>query len=318
MKFNIDTKIFKSINYYASLDTKGRCTEIPPCEIEERDKRIIVIGDIHGDFYSLLHALYKGGVINNNGEWIGRKTIVVQLGDQLDKGGRGVLSDPVNDSLEELKVIEYMHHLHTKAKRSGGAVYNLIGNHELMNIMGDFRYATNNHINGFGGEESRRRLFRPGGPLAKKLACNTNGVLRIGDWIFVHAGLLPRHVEKYGISEINQIVRDILLGGINLNNMPHDIKELVMGSDSIFWTRNYSMDNNSCQSVHKTLEILKIGPTGGMVVGHTVQDKINAACNNKLWMADVGMSSAFGEKASHAERVQILEILGNGKHINTL
>ena len=55
-----------------------------------------------------------------------------------------------------------------------------------------------------------------------------------------------------------------------------------------------------------------------MVVGHTVKDNITSICNNKLWMADVGMSSAFGNKKNHKERVEILIIHNNGERFETI
>jgi hypothetical protein len=34
-----------------------------------------------------------------------------------------------------------------------------------------------------------------------------------------------------------------------------------------------------------------------MVVGHTVQEKVNYVCNRKLWRVDVGLSRAFGNNS---------------------
>ena len=31
-----------------------------------------------------------------------------------------------------------------------------------------------------------------------------------------------------------------------------------------------------------------------MVIGHTVQERVNEVCNKKLWRVDVGLSRAFG------------------------
>ena len=227
MRFKLNKNIFKPIKFYSDQINKkcgkNKCSVVPPSEIKFKSNqktRIVVIGDIHGDFNALLEALYKSKVIDINGNWTGGNTIVVQLGDQIDKGGRGNISvDYAQDPLEELKVIEFMHHLHSLAQKVNGAVYNLIGNHELMNILGDFRYATQQHVNGFGGSQLRKQLFQPGGPIAKKLACNTNGVMRIGSWLFVHAGLLPEHIDSFSIPEINLIIRNILLGNTNLKNI---------------------------------------------------------------------------------------------------
>lgn len=325
MKFKVRNSIFKGIDYYINQkNNTNACPNKPPSvvKIDKNNSKIIVIGDIHGDFYSMLHALYQGKVINKKSEWIGGKTIVVQVGDQIDKGGRGFLSvDNTNDDLEELKVIEYMHHLHLEAKKSGGAVYSLIGNHEIMNMLGDFRYATPGHIRGFGGTQTRKELFKPGGPIARKLACNTNGVMMIGSWIFAHGGLLPMHLENMNIESINQLTRDVLLGKKDINNLSNAEEELLFGQTGLFWNRVYSNnlieDSNRCRTLNQMLQILKID-NGGIVVGHTPYDGIQSNCDNKIWMTDVKLSTAFGNKENHSDRVEILVIENDGKKIYRL
>jgi len=47
---------------------------------------LIAIGDIHGDGYALKQILQNMKVINDKSEWIGGKTMVVLLGDVLDRG----------------------------------------------------------------------------------------------------------------------------------------------------------------------------------------------------------------------------------------
>ena len=317
MHFNLENLkkkgIFKDIEHYVSLNKIkcSKCINVPESIILDYKKRIIVIGDIHGDLNSLLRSLHISELINLNCDWIGGDTIAIQLGDQLDKGGRGDLSvDIANDNLEELKVIEFMHNLHFEAKKHNGAVYNLLGNHELMNILGDFRYVTSNHISGFGGGQIRKELFKPGGAIARKLACNTNGIMQIGNWIFVHAGLLPHHVKNFSIKEINDKIRNILLGNITRYNAGPEMDDILYGSDGILWNRFYTTNNNqeTCETLNETFQILELDE-GRMVVGHTIQKNINSICNEKLWMADVGMSSAFGDNTN--SRVQILEIKNN-------
>ena len=52
--------------------------------IFENKKRIITIGDIHGDYNALLLVLIKAKIIDKNNKWIGGNTHVVQIGDILD------------------------------------------------------------------------------------------------------------------------------------------------------------------------------------------------------------------------------------------
>ena len=54
--------------------------------------------------------------------------------------------------------------------------------------------------------------------------------------------------------------------------------------------------------------VMDIYNINNIVIGHTVQDNINAKCDNKIWRVDVGISSLFG-----TNNTQILEILDNGE-----
>mmetsp|Transcript_40074 Transcript_40074/g.100821 ORF Transcript_40074/g.100821 Transcript_40074/m.100821 type:complete len:131 (-) Transcript_40074:503-895(-) len=103
--------------------------------------------------------------------------------------------------------------LHKMAQKDGGAVYMLNGNHESLNICGDYRYVTAGAFleaamaAGLKGEQAenwenqlraRVRLYSPGGPMALELAKNPT-VLIVNDTAFAHGGLLPEH-GKLGLS----------------------------------------------------------------------------------------------------------------------
>ena len=47
-------------------------------------KRIIVLGDLHGDWKLTIESLKIAKLINTKLNWVGGDTIVVQLGDQID------------------------------------------------------------------------------------------------------------------------------------------------------------------------------------------------------------------------------------------
>ena len=85
---------------------------------------------------------------------------VVQLGDIVDKGGRGIKCNA--KQMEEFSIYEYLNYLDTEAEKYGGKVHYLIGNHEIMNMEGDFRYVHNSHLKDT-GSNIRKSLFRPGG-----------------------------------------------------------------------------------------------------------------------------------------------------------
>jgi hypothetical protein len=313
------------------LQHRAECSVIQ--SVRPATDRIIAIGDIHGDFDALVKSLLKSGVVNNRGDWTGGSTVVVQLGDVLDRGGRSSGVDSTN-GLEEVQVLYYLYQLNRKAKDAGGAVISLIGNHELMNMLGDFRYASSSHIGGLGGVEARKNLLRPGGRLARKIACNSLGIVKIGDWVFVHGGLLPEHIQslvddptqktdiaKQTFDKINQLVRGVLQGSVSLNSISPEEEDILFGRDGIFWTRKYSKgipSSNNCELAYQTMSMLQMNQqTGGIVIGHTPQPNINSQCKNRVWRVDTGMSEAFGGRYS-TERIEVLEILGNGKTVRVL
>lgn len=273
-------------------------------------RRIIAIGDLHGDWKAAVSSLKKAGVINNNLRWIGADTIVIQIGDQVDKGGRGEVT---NDENSDLKIINFMDKLHNEAKKTMGAVYSLLGNHEIMNVMGDFTYVSPKGMAGMGGKINRYNKFRPGGIIAKKLA-KRNVIMKIGSWVFVHGGILPKYARRFPINDINLIMRMYLMGHTRIGKT-NEFNYLFNNNDSLLWNRTFSNDKVNCNALYKSLQLLD---AKYMVIGHTPQDRgINSRCNNRVWRIDSMMSEAFGVRRSD-NRIQVLEILNDGQSITIL
>ena len=308
---NILKKCRKSIKYYTNNNFI--------CKKRFKDtysgiKRIIVIGDIHGDLKILLKCLKLAKLIDNKNNWIGGNTHVVQLGDILDKGGRGIMDKTIY--MEEFMIYEFLNLLDVQARKQKGAVHYLLGNHELMNILGDFRYVHPKHLSDT-GYSKRKKLFSPsgdphpvsnGGYMAKLLGCHAYGILKINKWYFVHAGLLPSHINDRTFTEINKLVKNILNGKVKLDDISTREQELLFSKDSFFWTRFYTSNKDVCKVVNKTLDLLG-NKDGGIIVGHTPNDTITHKCREKIWFTDVGLSGAFGN--DYFNNVQVLEIKNN-------
>ena len=60
-------------------------------------KRIVAVGDLHGDFNNFVRILKFNNIIDNQNHWAAGKTHLVQIGDVLDRG------DFAKDILEFLK-----------------------------------------------------------------------------------------------------------------------------------------------------------------------------------------------------------------------
>ena len=290
------------------------CNKIAKSIYPKQD-RILVIGDLHGDFDKTKELFKKLKLIDNSDNWIAfpKKTFVVQMGDQVDGGGRGD-----GDTRGELKLLKFMEDINKKALQVGGAVISLIGNHEIMNLIGDFRYASEHDIKDVGGIEVRKKIFKPGGDLFNKLSCTRNVVVKIGSWVFVHAGILPNHVNNYNLAEnntqsiikgdkwfesVNNLMRLFMQG--KKTTFDTEIQKLFLNEKGIIWDREYGSNEPKCEIWDKTKKLLGADK---IVIGHTIQEKINSKCDEQIWRVDVGMSSLFG-----TGNTQVLEILDNGE-----
>lgn len=266
-------------------------------------KRIIVIGDLHADYLKTKQLFINLKLIDSHDNWIAQppETTVVQLGDQVDGGGRGL-----GESFGELNLINFMEDLHLKAKKQGGGVYSLIGNHEIMNLIGDFRYSSNKDIKLQGGLQKRKKLFAAGNELFNRLSCTRNVVLKVGNFVFAHAGILPEHITEknkdHFIKKINTLMRLFLQGVKSPDDA--EIQKYFLSHSGIIWNREYGNEEPRCDKFDKISKMLNVGH---MIIGHTIQDKINSKCDNRLWRVDVGISGIF-----KTNNMEVLEILNDG------
>lgn len=269
--------------------------------------RIVAIGDVHGDLAATRAALRIAGAIGPEGSgedrWIGGSLVVVQTGDQLDRGD------------QERAIIDMLERLAEQAKQAGGALYVLNGNHEIMNVAGDFRYVTPGGFKEFEGlsgmplsdprvaelpahARARAAAFLPGAPYAKKLA-KRDVIAVVGDTVFVHGGLLPEHV-RYGVDRINDETRAWL------NGEAKSAPSIVTSEEAPVWSRLFgvpSVDARGCEVLRKVLA--DVGAKR-LVIGHTVQNGgISSACDGKVWRIDVGLAAHYGGRA------EVLEIAGD-------
>ncbi|RLA63837.1 MAG: calcineurin [Epsilonproteobacteria bacterium] len=276
----------------------------PDPDVVHSAERIVAIGDLHGDIFALKRVLRIANLIDDKNNWTGKNTILVQVGDQTDRGDF------------ELEIITLLEKLSIQAVKMGGKVLTLLGNHEIMNAVLDFRFVTPLGLSKFSkfttpispplqkkllkipkGQKGRSIAFFPGGQVSNILS-NHNVAVIVGDSVFVHGGILPKWA-KYGISKINQETRAFLKGKIP--NVPNGIYT----NDGLLWSRHFSLNTGpaNCELLKESLKILGVKR---MIVAHTVQlDGINNACDEMVWRVDVGMSHFYGGQA------QALEIRGN-------
>lgn len=312
-----------------------------------KTKRIIVIGDVHGDLNLAVKSFKLAGLINDDWEWIAepKHTVVVQVGDQIDScrpimGVYDCKKPHEEDKGDDMGVMDFFNLMHNKAAYHAGAVYSLLGNHELMNVQKNFSYVSHKNLYEFNYDElegvsGRTEAFTPGGPVAKMMACTRQSVLIIGSNLFVHAGILPSLIDNIKhsgdqvtkLKYLNSLIRKWLLNKVHDPLDKQNINYLFEDTNNLFWTRvhgeikpNASIKEEACMnSVGKTLELFKLDQ---MIVGHSPQFMykkkdgragINGTCyddsdHHRLYRIDNGLSLAFRVFENNAS-IQVLEII---------
>ncbi len=291
--------------------------------------KIYVIGDIHGNYEFLVNSLLKLNLIKLENpddisditkiKWTGGDTIVVQMGDQLDScrpmNSHNVKIECANVKAKypDILILKLCSELHSQAMKQNGQFISLLGNHELLNIMGKMEYVDgtslayfNNYKNSSGLKfqnptEARKYAFHSGNEYANLLACTRLPYVIIDDYLFIHAGLLLDFAKKIGLTnkqrlyDISYLITQFLLNELDAKNKKL-IKLILNSSESFFWCRFLGMldadldeNNIKCSDLR---ELFEISFFKKMIIAHTPQilhnNPANSTCGNKLFRVDEG------------------------------
>ena len=116
---------------------------------------VVAVGDVHGDL-TILSPFCSARCDRQTEPLGGGKATFVQLGDLLDRGPK------------PREVMDLMMALEKEAPQAGGRVVPLLGNHEVMNLMGDLRYVTVENYASFADGDSEQR--QKGVPAVREMA----------------------------------------------------------------------------------------------------------------------------------------------------
>lgn len=248
-------------------------------------RRVVAIGDIHGDYEKFSAVLQLCGVTDAGLRWIAGPTHVVQTGDVLDRGP------------DSKKVMDALRQLEDQAQRAGGRVHALIGNHEFMTMVGDLRYVSDGELAAFGdgprgtpvGREplgqfpKYRAAFTKEGPYGRWILSH-NAIVRVNGTLFMHGGISPRYMNR-NIVELNDLVRAELRG-------ERDAR-VGVGADpeGPLWFRGLA-ETLPPQALDSFLaQMLPVQGARRIVMGHTIQEGgISLRAGERIALIDVGMS----------------------------
>lgn len=286
--------------------------ELPSIVVDEKNEfdRIVAIGDIHGDLDLAIDCLIVTGIIekinSNNSDsvkltdsvkliykddsihyykWVAKRTVVVQVGDQVDRcrPTKHECTHPdetVNDEASDIKILFFFHDLHLLALKKGCRLFSLLGNHELLNVLGNLKYVSYKGLEEFRENDEKDLLkgrqkafdlnsdklaYKNKVNLANFLACSRLSAIIVKSYLFVHAGILDKLINK-SISEDNNISDDL------------EISDEINISESITRT-NYKSEFSETIKVNRKKNKVKKSLQSIEIINKTVQSWLLGAIN---------------------------------------
>ncbi|KAG5505022.1 hypothetical protein JKF63_04469 [Porcisia hertigi] len=267
--------------------------------------RIIAVGDVHGDVANFLKILRIANLVEDslteasdvlahpprwkyspngpNGSTM--RTTLVQVGDLVDRGE------------EDLQVLNVAIALQEQTARSGSRdkVVLLIGNHELLNLQGNYHYVNKKNYGGFMSKALRAEGMRATGAFGKYIVDNFKTAHIDEGVVFVHAGIEARMNIK-DVETLNADVREALRQSA--------FRHSHLRSSGPLWTRKMILESMSEECADVRAALSRLNATR-VVVGHTPQGsgRVEQYCDGQVLAIDVGMSRWMYDKVAALELV---------------
>ncbi|MBR4355182.1 MAG: metallophosphoesterase [Elusimicrobiaceae bacterium] len=134
-------------------------------------KRLVVVGDVHGQFEPFVSILQHAGLIDKQLNWIGARTRLIQMGDILDRGPSAKEAELLLDKIQH------------QAMQSEGEVIRLVGNHELEILLSNFSISG---LQGVAAIHQRDKLTK------QVLSGELRAAYAYKGFLFTHAGVTQK------------------------------------------------------------------------------------------------------------------------------
>lgn len=287
-------------------------------------ERVVAIGDLEGAYEKYLDELRTAGLIDENGDWIGGRTHLVQLGDVPDRGPNS------------RAIMDHLMRIERQAQRAGGRVHALIGNHEAMNITGDLRYVHPGEYAAFADRNSartrdqvyrnhveqirrnppaegmpviddafraqfdaqhplgwveHRRAWSITGDYGRWIASH-NAVIRINDTLFLHGGIGPSFASV-DRATLNRAVRAALSG-----EPLETFADILTNQEGPLWYRGLAQNDEAAETANLEAVLASHG-VRRIVIGHTkLAPMVVPRFGGRVLVADIALPA--GNPDPHA------------------
>lgn len=281
-KDSLLVKVNNSDNDQFTFQLKDSITS--ELDVYRLPEKLIVMSDIEGNFDGFSSFLINNGVVDKNLDWIFGSGHLLLNGDFLDRGENVT------------QVLWLIYKLEQEAIKYNGKVHYILGNHEIMNFQGNACYANKKYkrvaqliSKNDSLKIATQFLYSNKTELGKWLR-SKNVIEKIGNYIFVHAGLSPDILKyKVSISDINQIARENWDKNLYDEEENNKVENFITGKKGIYWYRGLATDYKYYDKIkeNELVKVLKFYQAEKIVFGHTVKDEITKEFSGKTINTDV-------------------------------
>ncbi|MBC7372169.1 MAG: metallophosphoesterase [Bdellovibrionaceae bacterium] len=236
--------------------------------------RVVAISDVHGMYAPLLGLLSAGKVTNANGDWIAGSTLLIVIGDSIDKGP------------QSLEVLNLWTKLQEQSAKAGGRLVHLLGNHEAefladpkndkkaSELLDELR-AQKIPVSDLTSFTTPRGSFLHAEPLA----------LKVGNWLFFHSGFYPEMDWNLFVGQARTV-----LSAADYGN------DFMIGKDSVLEKKDWEKDEALLATELSSMDAIGVY---GIAFGHQpeafhVAGRSAAKANGRLIKIDNGMAPEAG------------------------
>lgn len=244
--------------------------------------RMLVLSDIEGNARFLDAALRELGVMDSAGGWTYGTDRLVIAGDAVDRG-RDVFA-----------VLWRLHKLGIEARKRGGDVHVLLGNHEQYMLLGNLSRAHREHIHGLQQLGGQRRAFAANTVLGSWLR-HQPVIIQVGKILITHGGIGPAvAASELTVPQLNDAMRRYWDGA------PASKIELesVIGLSGLSQYRGYFeavKDRYPKARMQDVIHALSRFGADTVVVGHTGVERITPLYDGRVQAINVNSVSAQSE-----------------------
>lgn len=269
---------------------------------------LFIIGDIHGDFYALKHALLKTScvmfdeinkekliktkgneihlldgcdhyyVTNKKISWNPNKinSFIVFVGDLIDRCrlvNNNNCYHAVNDENCDYKILRLLLDLDIEAQKYQSRVIIVLGNHEIMNLQENFKYVS---IKGLADINRNQNIVN----LLQQNIDKLYGIIRIQNYLICHGGINPDFIEKnYYFFDKNKEFTEHYNIYIKKFLLTRENSNLIENINGPLWDRTNGLDDKAlsdiqCEKIFK-FNLLNIDsnflPNLKIIVAHCPQ-----------------------------------------------